>query len=283
MNGDKLKKATRVVASQASVYNNDEYESVINVVKQLQPEYINGDKSIKRKVMSVIGNISKKIQDLKQLKETTLEASSDDLITDGITSQNDDVLSRVLEGNYKLGINIDEDFNLDFKINTPEWAGGIDDVAEVVEGNMKGNKPNIIADELQLLKTKAEDGDPWTSMLQDEIKANIESNIWDDNNFRTLLYDPTIGTQRFVDHFVKGSQDLSMDINGDGVLEDWEKRKVFDQYVDQAEAGDKEALNYLKNEFTDKFLVPFYTRAFKQSAKENNDISNFDANSYKKV
>ena len=311
------KKAIEKIEVQGSVFNNREYSGVIGFIKKvLLPRFTNAGKNNNKeeqgKLLRVLGDISGQTKTLDSLKKTSVEIANDDNFSNGMTSNDDYMLSKALEGDYDFNISLDEDFKIDLKLNIPinnesalTFTEGtseepsytqisVGDISDMITKNTKDKTYGGLISELQVFKKKGIDGEIATKMMWDQVqKSNMDK--FTPENMRSLLYDPIVGTQVIANHLIEGLPGLQIDlpykdINGNGVLEKWEKKAVLEEYVNRAEQN-PEGPEFQELQWNWAHGVKTlgqkaaYNDGVNQanSKKQNNQKSNFDANSYKKV
>tara|TARA_Y100001973_G_C5189932_1_gene330301 strand:- start:443 stop:1444 length:1002 start_codon:yes stop_codon:yes gene_type:complete len=329
-----IRKAAEEAGARGSVYKNNVYSTVVDFVKnKLKPEYHagvkapNGEGNIKKnKAMKIMGDLSAFVQTLKNQLVTLGEMGREGLITKGINNRDEEILSKVISNDFDLDINVVGDLD-DLKVNlkiptensgsafafkdgsafkkTTSTTGvntsfiSLDQLSDTIVKNGKSNERNIIANELNVFKQKAKDGEDWNPMLADNVLANnIEK--FNKDNFRALINDPMVGTRVFRDDFIEGNPELNniqlpyihpADTNADGTLDEIEltalsleeKATIFDEYVNMAEE-DPIVLEDLQKKWAG-WLTSFFEQVVSSNfiKKPNTQESDFDPNSYKKI
>ena len=300
--------AAQKVNSKGMMSNMKHYKNVTNFLKNvLQPQYINGDNRTKALVSGAIGKLSAALKTISNSGKDAAEMISDGLMTK-LSGKSDTIISSVLDDNYDLSFNLDEDFNLDLKINIPMGSEGPlnygqqsepldvmavtpDEFVNEISTNAIGGEPNNIVAEMNIWKKKGMDGEPFTKLDEDSIiqsnKKKFKEN-WPENRY--LFFEEVAPGKTFSNDYA-AQLGRYTDVNNNGIPDSQEQidKNMADSILDAA-VNMAETDTNIKKELIDEFSFWLMNVAHKPAyndgvakRKKDNDMSDFDPNSYKKV
>ena len=300
--------AAQKVNSKGMMSNMKHYKNVTNFLKNvLQPQYINGDNRTKALVSGAIGKLSAALKTISNSGKDAAEMISDGLMTK-LSGKSDTIISSVLDDNYDLSFNLDEDFNLDLKINIPMGSEGPlnygqqsepldmmavtpDEFVNEISNNAIGGEPNNIVAEMNIWKKKGMDGEPFTKLDEDSIiqsnKKKFKEN-WPENRY--LFFEEVAPGKTFSNDYA-AQLGRYTDVNNNGIPDSQEQidKNMADSILDAA-VNMADTDTNIKKELIDEFSFWLMNVAHKPAyndgvakRKKDNDKSDFDPNSYKKV